>query len=68
MKTEKINITKEWKELEKGASISLNNWENLKDFIWKMQMRIEDLEKSRENWKNKYKETVMIYNQEMNKK
>jgi len=48
------NIYKQWKELEKGASISLDNWEELKDFIWKMQLRIEDLEKSRENWKLKY--------------
>lgn len=49
------SIYKQWKELEKGASISLANWEELKDFIWKQQIKIEELKKSRDLWKEKYK-------------
>lgn len=50
-----MNIIKQWKELENGASISLSNWEELKDFIWKQQLKIQELTKSRDNWKMKYK-------------
>ena len=42
--------------LEKGARISFDDWNQLKDYIFKLQLRIEDLEKSRSNWKKKYNE------------
>lgn len=48
-----MSIYKQWKQLEKGASISLENWEELKDLIWKQQLKIEELTKSRENWKKR---------------
>jgi len=48
------NIYKVWKELEKGIKIDVQNWEDLKDFIWKQQMKIERLTESRDNWKDKY--------------
>jgi len=50
-----MNIYNQWKQLEEGASITLKDWEKLKDFIWKQQLKIEELTKSRENWKAKYK-------------
>lgn len=31
-------------------------WEDIGDYIYKQQLKIEDLEKSRNNWKKKYKE------------
>jgi len=31
-------------------------WEEIGDHIWKQQLKIEDLKKSRDNWKQKYKE------------
>jgi len=49
-----MNIRTEWREIEKGASISLKDWEELKDFIWKQQLKIEELTKSREKWKLKF--------------
>ena len=51
-----MNIYKQWKQIEKGASISLADWEVLKDFIAKQQMKIEELTKSRDNWRKKYEE------------
>lgn len=51
--TDKINIATQWKQLEKGASITLENWEELKDFIWKQQMKIKELEISRDKWKKR---------------
>jgi len=40
--------------LEKGARVSMDDWNELKDYIFKLYLRIEDLEKSRESWKTKY--------------
>lgn len=45
------NIGKEFLMLEKGLSIKVENWENIKDFIAKLDSKIEELKKSRENWK-----------------
>jgi hypothetical protein len=51
----KINLSKEWKAIEDNTAIvPLKDWEELKTLIWKMQLKIEDLERSRLNWRNKY--------------
>ena len=49
-----INLSKEWKKIEEQANINLKDWRKLEDLIWKMQLKIEELKKSRENWKSKY--------------
>jgi hypothetical protein len=51
----KINLSKEWKAIEDNIRIvPLKDWEELKSLIWKMQLKIEELTKSRLNWRNKY--------------
>lgn len=50
------NISKEFKMLEEGLDIKVSNWENIKTFLWKQQLKIEELTKSRDNWKSKYRE------------
>jgi len=52
------DITKEViKELNKiKEAFGVNAFDELMKIYFKLVMRIEDLEKSRETWKNKYKE------------
>lgn len=45
-----------WKDIEKGALITLEDWDELKNYIWKLHLKIEELKKSRDNWKEKYLE------------
>ena len=47
---------KDWNKIENGASITLKDWEELKMYIWKLHQKIEELTKSRENWKQRYRE------------
>ncbi len=49
---EKEKITKLLREFEK--SFGFKTWEALKDYLFRMYRVIEDLERSRDNWKNKY--------------
>ena len=50
-----MKIQKEMNEIMNSASITFDEWDRLKDFIWKMELKIEELTKSRDNWKLKYK-------------
>ena len=43
-------------KLEKNMQISIGDWESVKDLIYKLQLRIDELLISRENWKKKYME------------
>jgi len=46
-------IAKQLKELEKKWGIEA--WNDILDLLGKQQLKIEELTKSRENWKLKYK-------------
>lgn len=48
-----MDITKEWKQIEKGVKISLEDWEELKGFINKLVLQNKDLRNSREMWKSR---------------
>lgn len=54
-----MNI-KEFMLFEKGMKISFDDWDEIKKLIYKMQLRIEDLEISRDNWKAKYQESKKV--------
>ena len=47
---------KEFLKLEKKAKITFDDWESIKDYIFKLNLKIKELLASRENWKKKYKE------------
>jgi len=46
------NIIQNIKKIEE--LIGIENWEFLKNEIWKQEKRIKELRKSREKWKLKY--------------
>lgn len=48
-----MNLIKDWKTIENNTLITMKSWEELKDYIYKLQLRIEDLEKSRAKWKER---------------
>ena len=50
-----MNIS-DFLKLEKNATIKVGDWEAVKNLIYKLQLKIEDLIKSRANWKEKYME------------
>ena len=47
---------KEFLKLEKDAKVSFEDWNKLKDYIFKMYLRIDELLISREKWKEKFME------------
>lgn len=49
-----------WKEIENGTLITMKDWDLLKDYIMKLHLKIDELKKSRDNWKEKYKKVVLI--------
>jgi len=52
MKNKKYRF-KRWKVICKKFGVDA--WDEVEDFIWKMELKIEELTKSRDNWKLKYK-------------
>ena len=50
--TSKLSIYNDWKKIEQKFGIDA--WENVREFIWKQQLKIEELTRSRDNWKEKY--------------
>jgi len=50
--TSKLSIYKDWKKIEQKFGIDA--WENVREFIWKQQLRNEELTRSRDVWKEKY--------------
>ena len=48
----KLSIYKDWKKIEQKFGIDA--WENVREFIWKQQLKIEELTRSREKWKEKF--------------
>ena len=49
-------IYKQWKKIKEGVSLTMEDWNVLETFIWKQQLKIEELTKSRDNWRKKYEE------------
>ena len=47
----KLGIYRDWKIIERKFGIEA--WEHVRDFIWKQQLKIQELERSRELWKKK---------------
>ena len=41
-------------KLEKNATIKVGDWEAVKNLIYKLQLRIEELLVSRQKWREKY--------------
>jgi len=52
MRQAKLGIYQDWKIIERKFGIEA--WEHVRDFIWKQQLKIQELERSRDNWKKKY--------------
>ena len=48
----KLSIYKDWKKIEQKFGIDA--WEEVREFIWKQQLKIEELTRSRDNWKEKF--------------
>ena len=46
------NIYNKWKKIEDKFGITA--WEEIREVLWKQQQMIQELTKSRENWRNKY--------------
>jgi len=46
MRQAKLSIYKDWRKIEQKFGIDA--WENVREFIWKQQLKIEELTKSRD--------------------
>ena len=42
-----------WKKIEEGISITFKDYEELKDFLFKQDLKIKELKKSRDNWRER---------------
>jgi hypothetical protein len=54
MKETETNFVKVWNKIKEKAVITFSDYEEIQDVLWKQQLKIEELTKSRDNWKNKY--------------
>ena len=45
-----------WNELESKSEVKLKDIEKLKNLLGKVFLKVQELEKSRNNWRDKYKE------------
>ena len=52
MRQAKLGIYQDWKIIERKFGIEA--WEEVREFIWKQQLKIEELTRSRDNWKEKF--------------
>ena len=49
-----IELEKFWNKVEQKTNITIMDFDKLGEMLYRVQRSIEDLQKSRNNWKTKY--------------